>query len=68
MVYVSNQLAKLSPDDMKVISNMQLLAGSSKKKSSTSGGFSLKFSNQKVRLCSHFMLMESQNEETCYGV
>ncbi|XP_073225762.1 protein transport Sec1a-like isoform X2 [Cicer arietinum] len=41
------QLAKLSPDDMKVISNMQLLAGSSKKKAATSG-FSLKFSNQKT--------------------
>ncbi|XP_068479184.1 protein transport Sec1a-like isoform X2 [Phaseolus vulgaris] len=45
------QLAKLSPDDMKVISNMQLLAGSSNKKSSTGGegGFSLKFSNQKTK-------------------
>ncbi|XP_027336602.1 protein transport Sec1a-like [Abrus precatorius] len=44
------QLAKLSPDDMKVISNMQLLAGSSNKKaSSTGGGFSLKFNNQKTK-------------------
>ncbi|CAJ1949836.1 unnamed protein product [Sphenostylis stenocarpa] len=44
------QLAKLSPDDMKVISNMQLLAGSSSnKKSSTDGGFSLKFNNQKIK-------------------
>ncbi|KAL5180974.1 ATP-dependent RNA helicase DEAH13 [Glycine soja] len=43
------QLAKLSPDDMKVISNMQLLAGSSNKKSSAAGGFSLKFSNQKTK-------------------
>ncbi|GAU38610.1 hypothetical protein TSUD_266500, partial [Trifolium subterraneum] len=43
------QLAKLSPDDMKVISNMQMLAGSSKKKAApTSGGFSLKFNNQKT--------------------
>ncbi|XP_015950851.1 protein transport Sec1a-like [Arachis duranensis] len=40
------QLAKLSPDDMKVISNVQLLAGSANKKSTTSSsGFSLKFSN-----------------------
>ncbi|KAG5042068.1 hypothetical protein AAZX31_03G021500 [Glycine max] len=43
------QLAKLSPDDMKVISNMQQLAGSSNKKSSAAGGFSLKFSNQKTK-------------------
>ncbi|KAI5392144.1 Protein transport Sec1a [Lathyrus oleraceus] len=43
------QLAKLSPDDMKVISNMQLLAGSSTKKASAAAGaFSLKFSNQKT--------------------
>ncbi|KAK2379263.1 secretory 1A [Trifolium repens] len=42
------QLAKLSPDDMKVISNMQLLAGASKKKAATGGGFSLKFNNQKT--------------------
>ncbi|XP_061371053.1 protein transport Sec1a-like [Gastrolobium bilobum] len=42
------QLAKLSPDDMKVISNMQLLAGSSNKKSSA-GAFSLKFSTQKTK-------------------
>ncbi|CAL5211061.1 unnamed protein product [Lathyrus oleraceus] len=42
------QLAKLSPDDMKVISNMQLLAGSSTKKASAAGAFSLKFSNQKT--------------------
>ncbi|KAI5382190.1 hypothetical protein KIW84_UN0087 [Lathyrus oleraceus] len=46
------QLAKLSPDDMKVISNMQLLAGSSTKKASAAAGaFSLKFSNQKETLC-----------------
>ncbi|KAK7390113.1 hypothetical protein VNO78_25412 [Psophocarpus tetragonolobus] len=44
------QLAKLSPDDMKVINNMQLLAGSSNKKTSTGGGsFSLKFNNQKTK-------------------
>ncbi|XP_057455345.1 protein transport Sec1a-like isoform X2 [Lotus japonicus] len=42
------QLAKLSPDDMKVISNMQLLGGPSKNKSSASS-FSLKFSNQKTK-------------------
>ncbi|CAI8600795.1 unnamed protein product [Vicia faba] len=43
------QLAKLSTDDMKVISNMQLLAGSSTKKASAAAGsFSLKFSNQKT--------------------
>lgn len=50
--FAYNQLAKLSPDDMKVISNMQLLAGSSNKKSSDGGGggFSLKFSNQKVHI------------------
>ncbi|XP_050900232.1 protein transport Sec1a isoform X3 [Lathyrus oleraceus] len=42
------ELAKLSPDDMKVISNMQLLAGSSTKKASAAGAFSLKFSNQKT--------------------
>ncbi|XP_014523018.1 protein transport Sec1a-like [Vigna radiata var. radiata] len=44
------QLAKLSPDDLKVITNMQLLAGSSNKKSSGGeGGFSLKFNNQKTK-------------------
>ncbi|RDX77195.1 Protein transport Sec1a, partial [Mucuna pruriens] len=47
------QLAKLSPDDMKIINNMQLLAGSSSnKKSATAGSggaFSLKFSNQKTK-------------------
>ncbi|KAI5416667.1 hypothetical protein KIW84_041624 [Lathyrus oleraceus] len=32
------ELAKLSPDDMKVISNMQLLAGSSTKKASAAAG------------------------------
>ncbi|KAL5571957.1 hypothetical protein UlMin_021554 [Ulmus minor] len=40
------QLAKLSPEDMKVVNNMRVLGGSSKKKTSSSG-FSLKFDNQK---------------------
>ncbi|KAI4356804.1 hypothetical protein L6164_000792 [Bauhinia variegata] len=43
------QLAKLSPEDMKVVSNMQLLAGSPKKKSAANSGFSLKFNNQKTK-------------------
>ncbi|KAF7844783.1 protein transport Sec1a-like [Senna tora] len=43
------QLAKLSPDDMKVISNMQMLAGSSIRKTSNASSFSLKFSNQKTK-------------------
>jgi hypothetical protein len=43
---------------MKVISNMQLLAGASKKKAATGGGFSLKFNNQKVNISTHFMLVE----------
>ncbi|XP_056173579.1 protein transport Sec1a-like isoform X2 [Syzygium oleosum] len=42
------QLAKLSPVDMKVISNMKLLVGSSESKSS-SGSFSLKFDGQKTK-------------------
>ncbi|XP_030552014.1 protein transport Sec1a-like [Rhodamnia argentea] len=42
------QLAKLSPVDMKVISNMKLLVGSSETKSS-SGSFSLKFDGQKTK-------------------
>ncbi|AES87273.2 Sec1-family transporter [Medicago truncatula] len=43
------QLAKLSPDDMKVVSNMQMLAGATKKKAAAAtGDFSLKFSNQKT--------------------
>ncbi|KAI9079948.1 hypothetical protein K1719_038194 [Acacia pycnantha] len=41
------QLAKLSTSDMKAISNMKMLAGSSGNKSSSSANFSLKFSNQK---------------------
>lgn len=45
------QLAKLSPDDMKVINNMKLLGGSSdSKKTAASGGFSLKFDGQKVKI------------------
>ncbi|XP_054781286.1 protein transport Sec1a isoform X2 [Prosopis cineraria] len=43
------QLAKLSPIDMKAISNMQMLTGSSDKKSSSGIDFSLKFSNQKKK-------------------
>ena len=40
---------------MKVITNMQLLAGSHKKKSSGGeGAFSLKFNNQKVNIHIHF--------------
>jgi hypothetical protein len=36
-----------------------MLAGSSKKKSAAAtGGFSLKFSNQKVNIYIHFMLIE----------
>ncbi|EOX96216.1 Secretory 1A [Theobroma cacao] len=42
------QLAKLSPEDMKVINNMQLLGGSSQSKKATSG-FSLKFDGQKTK-------------------
>lgn len=45
------QLAKLSTDDMKVIQNMQLLAGSSTNKNSNAsskGAFSLKFDAKKV--------------------
>jgi len=38
---------------------MQLLAGSTKKKAAAAtGGFSLKFSNQKVNIYIHFMLIE----------
>ncbi|PON58678.1 Sec1-like protein [Trema orientale] len=39
------QLAKLSREDMKVVNNMRLLGGSTKKTSA--GGFSLKFDGQK---------------------
>lgn len=46
-----NQLAGLSREDMKVIHNMWLLAGSSNSKKSSSDSFSLKFSGggQKVK-------------------
>ncbi|XP_020218479.1 protein transport Sec1a isoform X2 [Cajanus cajan] len=58
------QLAKLSPDDMKVINNMQLLAGttSNNKKSSTDGGFSLKFSNQKTKQAARKDRTEEEEE------
>ncbi|OMP00591.1 Sec1-like protein [Corchorus olitorius] len=42
------QLAKLSPEDMKVINNMQLLGGPPQIKKATSG-FSLKFDGQKTK-------------------
>ncbi|XP_059457978.1 protein transport Sec1a-like isoform X2 [Corylus avellana] len=42
------QLAKLSHEDMKVVYNMQLLAGSSDNKKTT-GSFSLKFNAQKTK-------------------
>lgn len=42
------QLAKLSSEDMKVVHNMQLLAGSSQNKKTQSSSFSLKFDAQKV--------------------
>ncbi|KHM98888.1 Protein transport Sec1a [Glycine soja] len=59
------QLAKLSPDDMKVISNMQQLAGSSNKKSSAAGGFSLKFSNQKELIENLSKGELAKNEYSC---
>ncbi|KAK4741304.1 hypothetical protein SAY87_024892 [Trapa incisa] len=43
------QLAKLSPEDMKVVHNMQLLAGSPQNKKTQSSGFSLKFDAQKTK-------------------
>ncbi|GAV60235.1 Sec1 domain-containing protein [Cephalotus follicularis] len=43
------QLARLSPDDMKVVHNMQLLAGSSGSKKTSTSGFSLKFDGQKTK-------------------
>ncbi|KAB5526980.1 hypothetical protein DKX38_020827 [Salix brachista] len=42
------KLARLSNEDMKVVNNMKLLGGSSETKK-TSGGFSLKFDNQKTK-------------------
>ncbi|XP_019433636.1 PREDICTED: protein transport Sec1a-like isoform X2 [Lupinus angustifolius] len=56
------QLAKLSPDDMKVISNMQMLAGSSNKKSPATGSFSLKFSNQKTKQAARKDRTEEEEE------
>ncbi|KAJ1413631.1 Sec1-like, domain 2 [Sesbania bispinosa] len=55
------QLARLSRDDMKVISNMQMLAGSSNNKTST-GGFSLKFSNQKTKQAARKDRTEEEEE------
>ncbi|CAK7347916.1 unnamed protein product [Dovyalis caffra] len=42
------QLARLSSEDLKVVNNMKLLRGSSESKKTT-GGFSLKFDNQKTK-------------------
>lgn len=43
------QLAKLSTEDMKVVKNMRLLAGSDSKKASAAHSFSLKFNAQKTK-------------------
>ncbi|KAL0538461.1 hypothetical protein IC582_027482 [Cucumis melo] len=43
------QLAKLSTEDMKVVKNMRLLAGSDSKKTSSAHSFSLKFNAQKTK-------------------
>lgn len=43
-----HQLAKLSPEDMKVVNNMRMLEGSSASKKAAGGGFSLKFDAHKV--------------------
>ncbi|KAK4848659.1 hypothetical protein QYF36_015782 [Acer negundo] len=43
------QLAKLSPEDMKVVNNMRLLGGSSDSKKTSTGSFSLKFDGQKTK-------------------
>ncbi|CBI38044.3 unnamed protein product, partial [Vitis vinifera] len=51
------QLARLSPEDMKVVNNMRLLEGSSATKKKSSGGFSLKFDGQKVKNLSRFYPM-----------
>ncbi|KAK7260236.1 hypothetical protein RIF29_26119 [Crotalaria pallida] len=55
------QLARLSHDDMKVISNMQLLARSSNKKT-PAGSFSLKFSNQKTNQAARKDRAEEEEE------
>lgn len=47
-----HQLAKLSPEDMKVVNNMRMLEGSSASKKAAGGGFSLKFDAHKVNKCS----------------
>ena len=48
-----HQLAKLSPEDMKVMNNMRMLEGSSAApKKMSGGGFSLKFDAHKVNKCS----------------
>jgi hypothetical protein len=47
ILHLCYQLARLSPVDMKVISNMQLIAGSPENKAK-SGSFSLKFDAGKV--------------------
>ncbi|KAJ4825839.1 Protein transport Sec1a [Turnera subulata] len=55
------QLAKLSSEDMKVITNMQLLgAPTTAKKTSSSGAFSLKFDNQKTK---HALRKDRTDEE-----
>ncbi|KAH7577788.1 hypothetical protein JRO89_XS01G0299500 [Xanthoceras sorbifolium] len=41
------QLARLSPEDMKVVNNMRLLGGSSDSKKTSTSSFSLKFDGQK---------------------
>ncbi|KAJ4727123.1 SNARE-interacting protein KEULE [Melia azedarach] len=43
------QLARLSSEDMKVVNNMRMLAGSSDSKKSSTDGFSLKFDGQKTK-------------------
>ncbi|KAK3195006.1 hypothetical protein Dsin_026316 [Dipteronia sinensis] len=43
------QLARLSPEDMKVVNNMRLLGGSSDSKKTSTGSFSLKFDGQKTK-------------------
>ncbi|XP_050385725.1 protein transport Sec1a-like isoform X2 [Argentina anserina] len=56
------QLAKLSPEDMKVVNNMRLLKGSSESKK-TSGSFSLKFNNAKTKQAAR-KDREGEEEET----
>lgn len=55
-IFFSPQLARLSSEDMKIVNNMRLLAGSlNSKKSSTD--FSLKFDGQKVKKLKLFKWM-----------